>query len=1435
MTSLPLSSELTLVKSSVYDATTNTITYTYTVTNTGNTTINDITVSETVFSGTGVTPTPVYTGGGFDLDGDGDDFDANPGDVLQFSAVYSLTQADIDAGIVTNEAQADGTDPSGAMVMDVSDSGNAADDTGADDDVTTTPIPANSSMELVKTSILVDGGDGLQAGDTIDYTFTVTNTGNTTISTVVLDDPLLGGVISGPVSGDLNTDDILDTDEVWVYTATYTITQDDINVGEVINTATVTGENPLGDMVSDDSDSGNVGDDTGDDDDDTVTPLPVMAEITLAKAVSTLIDTNGDGLLGAGDEVTYTFTVTNTGSATVEGLIITDPVIGLNNAIVNPDTLAPTEVGTVTAIYTLTQNDVNAGNVENSAIATGTDLNGNSVTDVSDSTNPNDDEGQPGNSDADIDDTNDPTNLPIPATPALELVKTSAYVDSNGDGIVSPGDIIVYTFVVTNTGNVTVTSIDVTDSNLTPNLVGTISSLAPGQNETLTANYFINQDDINAGEVINEAVARGDDPNGNPVSDNSDSGNPADDTGADDDDTVTPLTGNPMLELVKSSMIDLETNSIIYTYAVENTGNVDVFDITITETTFTGTGITPTPIYTGGGSDIDGEADDFDAMPGDILFFTATYVLTQADIDAGIVTNQAEANGTGVDGTSVSDESDSGNDGDNTGADNDPTNTFIPQDASMNLNKIGVLDDGGDGIQVGDLITYTFTLTNTGTTTIISPVLTDQLLGGVIPGPDSGDLNTNDILEVDEVWIYVVTYPLTQDDIDAGMVINTATIAGNAPNGEPVVDTSDDPNDNSNIDPNGDGNPDDPTVVDFGCMPNISLFKEDIAFSGDVTNPVPGDIITFEFTVVNTGNITLLNAEIFDALLGGFVGEFEEILVGESVTTTQDYVITQADIDNGSVLNTAFVVADPIGADCDEVRDVSHDRDFATSGVDSDGDGDPTNDVLVDSDGDGEPDNDTEVLLQQNPVIVITKTFVYIDANGNGVVDVGDQLLYNFVVMNNGNVTVTDIVVDDPLLGGIVGVIDVLTPSDTGNVTATYNLTQEDIDNGSVTNTATAVGNDPFDNDVTSTDTVVFDINDMSNITLLKDAELVDSNNSNTVDVGDEIIYTFTVTNTGNVTVTNITIDDTTIGVTNLSISPSTLEPGESGIAIVNYALTLDDVQAGMIVNTATANGLDPMGDIVTDVSDSTNPADDTGNDDDPTVTLFEVASISLEKEGEYIDANQNNIVDQGDRIDYTFTVTNTGNTPLFDVTILDLLVDVEGGPINLAIGEVDSSTFTASYILTNEDVVNGSVVNTATVSGLTADGAIVSDTSDDPTDATNVDPNNDNNPDDPTIIILDVEQDLEIFNEISPNGDGTNETFVIQGIQNFPNNVLHIYNRWGNLVFKAANYQNDFDGTSNGRATINKNKKLPVGTYYYTLDLGDGSDGRAGWLYINR
>jgi len=93
----------------------------------------------------------------------------------------------------------------------------------------------------------------------------------------------------------------------------------------------------------------------------------------------------------------------------------------------------------------------------------------------------------------------------------------------------------------------------------------------------------------------------------------------------------------------------------------------------------------------------------------------------------------------------------------------------------------------------------------------------------------------------------------------------------------------------------------------------------------------------------------------------------------------------------------------------------------------------------------------------------------------------------------------------------------------------------------------------------------------------------------------------------------------------------------------------------------------------------------------------------------------------------------------------------------------------------------------------------------------------------------------LTIFNEFSPNNDGVNEVFYIDCIDRYPNNKLIIYNRWGNIVYQKDGYDNTFDGISNGRAVIYTQNKLPVGTYYYLLDLGDGSKPKSGWLYINR
>ena len=77
----------------------------------------------------------------------------------------------------------------------------------------------------------------------------------------------------------------------------------------------------------------------------------------------------------------------------------------------------------------------------------------------------------------------------------------------------------------------------------------------------------------------------------------------------------------------------------------------------------------------------------------------------------------------------------------------------------------------------------------------------------------------------------------------------------------------------------------------------------------------------------------------------------------------------------------------------------------------------------------------------------------------------------------------------------------------------------------------------------------------------------------------------------------------------------------------------------------------------------------------------------------------------------------------------------------------------------------------------------------------------------------------LDIPNGFSPNEDGTNDTFVIDGIDGYPGNILYIYNRWGNLVYKKKEYANDWNGRSNVNGVM-FGEELPNGTYYYILDL---------------
>jgi len=92
----------------------------------------------------------------------------------------------------------------------------------------------------------------------------------------------------------------------------------------------------------------------------------------------------------------------------------------------------------------------------------------------------------------------------------------------------------------------------------------------------------------------------------------------------------------------------------------------------------------------------------------------------------------------------------------------------------------------------------------------------------------------------------------------------------------------------------------------------------------------------------------------------------------------------------------------------------------------------------------------------------------------------------------------------------------------------------------------------------------------------------------------------------------------------------------------------------------------------------------------------------------------------------------------------------------------------------------------------------------------------------------------LKIPEGYSPNGDGIHDTFDIIGIEAFPSNLFKVYNRWGSLVFESKGYHNEWNGYSNSNL-VNGKEPMPEGTYYYVLDLGDGSELLSGWIYISR
>jgi gliding motility-associated-like protein/uncharacterized repeat protein (TIGR01451 family) len=92
----------------------------------------------------------------------------------------------------------------------------------------------------------------------------------------------------------------------------------------------------------------------------------------------------------------------------------------------------------------------------------------------------------------------------------------------------------------------------------------------------------------------------------------------------------------------------------------------------------------------------------------------------------------------------------------------------------------------------------------------------------------------------------------------------------------------------------------------------------------------------------------------------------------------------------------------------------------------------------------------------------------------------------------------------------------------------------------------------------------------------------------------------------------------------------------------------------------------------------------------------------------------------------------------------------------------------------------------------------------------------------------------LTVYNEFTPNNDGANDLFRIDCIESYPNNELKVYNRYGSLVYSKQHYENDWNGTANVSGVINRGDMLPTGTYFYVIDIGNGTV-KKGWLSVMR
>ena len=377
----------------------------------------------------------------------------------------------------------------------------------------------------------------------------------------------------------------------------------------------------------------------------------------------------------------------------------------------------------------------------------------------------------------------------------------------------------------------------------------------------------------------------------------------------------------PALGLAKALSSQSGSN-LTYSFVLENLGNtvfsnltlIDDFDTTFGAGNYTiatppavtvqpnGGNLTANAGYTGSGANTNllDPAGVNNLIPGTTATVTVTvnlHNLTDQGSGIGVYNNSATTEGTTPNGSRISDTSDNGTDPDaNNDGDASDANENDPTPITFTLTPSWTLDKATTSVptSANDVMVYTFSVENTGNVSISAVTLTDNQCDAA-PVLSSGDLNNNTLIDETETWSYTCNHTVTQAEVDAGTVDNTATVKG-TPNAGTLADATD----TENV----------PVVAD----PSLSVVKSapthtDTDGDGDVTL---GDTLTYTITATNDGNITLNNVVVSDVQVTPASETCATVLPAATCVLTGSHLVTQADVDAAEVVNTAQVISDEI-------------------------------------------------------------------------------------------------------------------------------------------------------------------------------------------------------------------------------------------------------------------------------------------------------------------------------------------------------------------------------------------------------------------------------------------------------------------------------------------------------------------------------------------